>query len=72
MVVGGLVGIAVAAVLWGASKLVGRTKNKVDDAIVAVVRANAPAIVAALERAIGPSKPPARDRVVDHRKQVAK
>lgn len=71
MITAGLVAAGVSFAIWGFGKLAGKTRNKVDDKIVEYVRTNAPAIVAAIERAVddkGP-KPKPRDRVVDHRRK---
>jgi hypothetical protein len=67
----GAVSVGVQLLVWGAGKLANKTSNKVDDAIVAYVRANAGTVVAAIEKALSPSKAKvdvvSRERVRDHR-----
>lgn len=70
MITAGVVAACVSGAIWLFGRLAGRTKNKVDDKIVEMVRANAPGIVAAIEKAATKPVPkPERARVQDHRRK---
>lgn len=70
MLTAGLVALGVTLGIKGLGWLAGRTRNPVDDRIVAAVRSAAPQIIEAIEKAVEkPAPRPERPRTVDHRRK---